>query len=185
MVSKTDANECIPSADKTKVYTVYGSNTPDTSERFYITATSNGVKITQLAQMVINGVPSSYSLRNACYTRTGIVVSANNIVWSAWEKLVTESDLNNALSNYKKTKTITETVTTGGDFGEFRINHYINSATEPKTSVITQGATPYFVTVNAHHSINSQYIGTTFILWNIDGTRARSENITIELIVSE
>lgn len=79
-------------------------------------------------------------------------------------------------------KVINEEITTGSTYGEFRINHYLNCSKQPVALVIKEGATPYFFTINAHHTVSGKYVGTTFIVLKEDGTRAKGVTINVSVL---
>ena len=86
IVTKNDANLCTPGENKVSFFSVFGSNTPNTTDRFYITAFNNGQKITQIAQTTPRGTSSAFGLYSDLYTRSGIYKNGG-ITWENWGKL--------------------------------------------------------------------------------------------------
>ena len=77
---------------------------------------------------------------------------------------------------------LNQEVTTGTTYGEFRINHLLNCSKQPVALVIKEDVTPYFFTINAHHTVSGKYIGTTFIVLKEDGTRAKGVTINVSVL---
>lgn len=104
LITSTDANDCIPTNKKYARYMAIGSNLP-TSAMYLLdvtyekSASINQDRITQIAYLTSGNTTN----KPTQYMRYG--VSTNNgstWTWGNWEKLTTETDLNNALTDYTK-----------------------------------------------------------------------------------
>lgn len=100
VIAKTDANLCIPNEQTESInYIAYGSNKnlPTNDASYFIRTQRSTSYIVQFASNVQNALTKT----EPDYTRKA-KLSGETWTFSPWEKLTTESDLNNALNGYVK-----------------------------------------------------------------------------------
>lgn len=117
VTNKSSANDCIPT--KNEKYGVFKGVFTDTPFRDGTQIIESSIVFTSNEKNVYQKVTrygSSPEYKPISYGRYGYknISSSSDYIWSPWQKITTETDLNNALANYKEikkeiqTKTFTE-----------------------------------------------------------------------------
>ena len=119
----------------------------------------------------------AYTTLELLYDGTNFVIIGNPVVISSSDYTIYADGSNKGVY-----KVVNQEVTTGSTYGEFRINHLLNCSKQPVALVIKEDVTPYFFTINAHHTVSGKYVGTTFIVLKEDGTRAKGVTINVSVL---
>lgn len=149
---------------------------------YYVKAPKNGALVNFVATN-LGGTPTVYKYLQAYTTLellfdgTQFVIIGNPVILSSADYTIYADGSNKGVY-----KVVNQEVTTGSTYGEFRINHLLNCSKQPVALVIKEDVTPYFFTINAHHTVSGKYVGTTFIVLKEDGTRAKNVTINVSVL---
>lgn len=155
LVSKTDANECYSETDEISYFYCSGTNCPNNDDGFIQTIRKDFSSGNKYVRQIWYNDNTSIQ-----YTRYGKI---NGSVWGTWEKLTTESDVNNALTDYQKA-TLSITKETDADtLKDIGIYHFTgvkitNIPTEATAGNVSHG----FIEVNSYGGANKEQFLRTY-----------------------
>lgn len=143
VTSKSSANDCIPT--KNEKHEVFKGVFTDTPFREGTQIIESSIMLTSNEKNVYQKVTrygSAPEYKPISYGRYGYanISSSSDYIWSPWQKITTETDLNNALTNYP-TKTDLQTVTSREDKTNGALNFRKSGNIVQLRTVITMNLT--------------------------------------------